>query len=234
MLKSLPLMLTACVLVAAQPTSIAQQYSDPAQKLIAAALSDEEGLARLQYLCDRIGNRVSGSASLERAIQWAAAEMKIAGFENVQTPPVMVPKWVRGKESATMITPLAKPLGMLGLGMSVGTPAAGIRAEVVVANSFDHLTSLGRAKLAGKIVLLNPKWEGYGPTVMYRTASASKAAEFGAAAVLVRSMTGHSLHTPHTGTLVYEAGKPKIPAAAITVEDAAMIELIITGGSLLQ
>src|SRR5580704_3038968 len=122
MLRTLPLIFVASALVAAEPSSIKQQYSEPAQKLINAAFEDTEGLERLQYLCDRIGNRLSGSASLERAIEWAAAEMKKAGLENVQTPPVKVPHWVRGKESAMLLSPVSKPLTMIGLGMSVGTP----------------------------------------------------------------------------------------------------------------
>ncbi len=231
MLTFLPLFLAAGVLVAADPSKISEKYSDPAQKLIAAALADEEGVARLQYLCDRIGNRVSGSASLERAIEWAAAEMKKAGLENVRTPPVKVPKWIRGNESATMLTPVAKPLGMLGLGMSVGTPAEGIRAEVVAVANYEELTALGREKVAGKIVLFNPDWKGYGQTVQYRASGASKAAELGAAAMLVRSMTGSSLYTPHTGALMYSADTAKIPAAAITVEDAAMIHRLVKSGT---
>ncbi len=218
-------------LVAAEPARIADKYGAPAQKLISAALADQEGLDRLQYLCDRIGNRVSGSESLERAIQWAAAEMKKAGLENVQTPPVKVPKWVRGKESAVMLVPIQKPLQMLGLGMSVGTPADGITADVIAVSDFDQLTALGREKIAGKIVLYNPKWQGYGQTVMYRTSGASRAAQLGAVAVLVRSMTDHSLSTPHTGTLQYSEGMPKIPAAAVTVEDAAMMERLQKSGA---
>src|SRR5206468_21357 len=136
-------------------------------------------------------------------IEWAAAEMKKAGLENVQTPPVKVPKWIRGKESAVMLAPVQKPLTMIGLGMSVGTPAAGITADVVAVNTFDQLTALGRDKIAGKIVLFNPTWEGYGQTVVYRSSGASRAAQLGAVAVLVRSMTDHSLQTPHTGALGY-------------------------------
>jgi Peptidase family M28 len=188
----------------------------------------------LQYLCDRIGNRVSGSASLDRAIVWAAAEMKKAGLENVQTPLVKVPKWVRGKESALMLEPVQKPLTMIGLGMSVGTPTAGITANVVPVNSFDELTALGHDKVAGKIVLFNPAWEGYGQTVMYRSGGASAAAKLGAVAVLVRSMTGASLQTPHTGAMNYEAGIAKIPAAAVSVEDAAMIERLVKSGTPVQ
>src|SRR5438270_359124 len=133
MRRTLPLLamagaLTAALYASAQSSGIVSQYSEPSKKLIAAALADQEGLQRLQYLCDRIGNRVSGSESLERAIEWAAAEMKKAGLENVQTPAVKVPHWVRGKESAFLVEPVQKPLTMIGLGMSVGTPAEGITA----------------------------------------------------------------------------------------------------------
>jgi hypothetical protein len=238
MRKSLPLVLMAGALVvavpgnfAAEPGNTTDKYREPANKLIAAALADEEGLQRLQYLCDRIGNRLSGSASLERAIAWAASEMKKAGLENVQTPPVKVPHWVRGAESAVLLSPMSKPLTMIGLGMSVGTPRDGITADVVVVNDFAQLKALGREKAAGKIVLFNPEWKGYGSTVIYRTSGAARAAELGAVAVLVRSMTDHSLQTPHTGAMEYVDGGAKIPAAALSVEDAAMIERLVRGGT---
>ena len=38
------------------------------------------------------------------------------------------------------------------------------------------------------------------------------------------------MQIPHTGTLVYDAKQPKIPAAAITVEDALMIERLAKEG----
>ncbi len=231
MTRTLPFFMMVGVLSAADPAPITEQYREPARKLIAAALDDTEGLGRLQYLCDGIGNRLSGSASLERAIDWAAAEMKRAGLENVRTPPVKVPHWVRGRESALMLAPVEKPLTMLGLGMSVGTPKEGIAADVVAVSSFDELASLGREKVAGKIVLYNPKWEGYGRTVIYRSSGASRAAELGAVAVLVRSMTGVSLQTPHTGALSYTQGIAKIPAAALTLEDTAMLVRLLQGGT---
>jgi len=76
---------------AANAESLAERYQAVAQKLITAALADSHSTDRLEYLCDRIGNRLSGSASLERAIEWSAEEMRKAGLENVQTPPVTVP-----------------------------------------------------------------------------------------------------------------------------------------------
>ncbi len=231
MARSLAVFLFSVMLASAAPVDISKQYGETSQKLITAALADDNGMRRLEYLCDRIGNRVSGSESLERAIEWSANEMRQAGLENVRTPEVKVPHWVRGKESAMLLAPIEKPLTMIGLGMSVATPPEGITADVVAVASFDQLAALGRAKVAGKIVLFNPQWEGYGRTVTYRVDGPSRAAQLGAAAVLVRSMTNVSLQTPHTGTTEYAEGVPKIPAAAVSIEDAAMIERLLDGGT---
>jgi len=129
-----------------------------------------------------------------------------------------------------MLTPLQRNLPMLGLGDSIGTPAGGIEAEVVVVSNFDELTALGADKVKGKIVLYNAPYQGYGATVMYRSAGASRAATMGAVASLVRSVTGHSLRTPHTGALRYDTNAPKIPAAAITVEDSEAIARLAKAG----
>ena len=130
-----------------------------------------------------------------------------------------------------MLTPLERPLTMLGLGNSVGTAAAGITAEVVSIGSFDELTKLGRAGVAGKIVLFDVPYAGYGQTVMYRAAGPSRAADLGAVAALVRSVTPHSLRTPHTGVTVYKDGSPRLPAAAVTVEDALSLTRLIKAGN---
>ncbi|HWF45727.1 MAG TPA: M20/M25/M40 family metallo-hydrolase [Bryobacteraceae bacterium] len=223
-------LLGAGVLSAADKAFDAAEYSGPATKLIGAALADEHSLDRLEYLCDRIGNRLSGSPALEKAIAWAEAEMKAADLENVRVLPVKVPHWVRGQESLTMIEPVSRPVFMLGLGDSVGTPADGIEAEVVTVSDFGQLASLGRDKVAGKIVLYNAPFESYGATVMYRTAGPSEAAKLGAVAALVRSVTPVSLRDPHTGTLNYEDGVPKIPAAALSVEDAEALARLAKAG----
>ncbi len=214
---------------AAEP-KVADKYQDAAARLIEAALKDDAGLARLQYLCDRIGNRLGGSAALDKAVHWSADEMKRAGLQNVQMLPVKVPHWVRGSESLALTAPLQRKLPMLGLGGSVATPADGITGDVVVVSSFDELTALGPDKVRGKIVVYNQQFQGYGQTVIYRSSGASKAAQLGASAVLVRSITGRSLRTPHTGALRYEEGSAKIPAAAITPEDAEMFARLTKSG----
>jgi hypothetical protein len=202
---------------------LAEQYKSVADKLIDAALADNDGYAKLAYLCDRIGARLSGMPSLDRAIQWSEATMKSDGLSNVRVIPVKVPKWVRGAESAQMLGPENKPLHMLGLGMSVGTPKGGITADVVVVEDFDQLNKLGAAGVRGKIVVYNEKWVNYGATGQYRRAGPSIAASLGAVAVLVRSVTPLAMQIPHTGTLDYDEAQPKIPAAALSIEDAMML-----------
>jgi Zn-dependent M28 family amino/carboxypeptidase len=209
---------------------LATTYKPAADKLIAASLADPEGYANLQYLCDHIGKRVSGSESLLTAIAWATGLMKQEGFSNVHTQAATVPHWVRGEESGEIVAPVTKKLHLLGLGMSVATPPAGITAEVVVVPDFAALKALGKAGVAGKIVVFNAPYKGYGQTVMYRTAGPSQAAALGAAGVLVRSITPLAVQLPHTGTTVYDETQPKIPAAAISLEDAMMLERLQAEG----
>jgi hypothetical protein len=219
---------------AANSSPVAESYKAVADKLIAAALTDNHATDRLEYLCDRIGNRLSGSASLERAIEWAAAEMRSAGLSNVQIPPVKVPHWVRGKESAVMLKPIERPLRMIGLGMSVGTLPEGITADVVPAENPEKLASLGRDAVAGKIVLFTAdadektyRTPGYRQAV---TVGPSRAAALGAVAVLVKS--GFILQNPRTtGLDPYDPGIPKIPAAAVSVEDALMMQRLVARGT---
>lgn len=211
-------------------TSLDTQYRDVASKIIDAAQKDDEGYQRLSFLCDRIGNRLSGSESLNRAIEWGAAEMRKSGFANVVTPKVMVPHWVRGQESATLTEPVRRDLVMLGLGDSVGTPPQGITAQVIPVSSFEELESLGN-KVAGKIVLFNVPFEGYGKTVRFRVAGPSRAAKLGAVAMLLRSVTPLSLQSPHTGTTRYDESAPKIPAAALSIEHALLLQRLYDSGT---
>jgi hypothetical protein len=220
MTKLLRLLLPAAVAISLPAQPIADKYRATAAKLIGMAQQDDEGLDRLEYLCDRIGNRVSGSESLNKAIDWAVAEMKKAGFENVQKIPVKVPHWVRGHETAVLVSPTDRSLHMLGLGDSVGTPAGGITADVIAVSTFEELAAMDKSRIAGKIVLFNAPYVSYGQTVMYRSAGPSRAAALGAVGVLVRSITPLSLRSPHTGALSYDANVRKIPAAALSIEDA--------------
>lgn len=205
------------------PTVRIDDYRATAGRIIGAALTSDKAYSRLAHLTDHIGHRLSGSQGLERAIEWAVAEMKRDGLDRVRAEKVMVPHWVRGNESLEIITPSPQKLSMLGLGNSIGTPTEGIAAEAVVVRNFDELEALGE-KVRGKIVVYNAPFTTYGATVQYRSSGASRAARYGAVAVLVRSVTPVSLQTPHTGAMRYDEKQLKIPAAAITIEGAELLQ----------
>ncbi len=196
---------------------------DAANRLIDAATRSDFAYQRLARLCDTFGPRFSGTTNLEAAIDWILAEMKKDGLDNVHGEEVMVPHWVRGAESAEMLEPRPRRLPMLGLGGSVGTPAEGITAEVLVVKSFADLRERA-AEAAGKIVVLDVPFVTYGETVAIRSRGAVEASRAGAAASLIRSVTPFSIQSPHTGMMTYNPAVRKIPQAAITVEDAEMME----------
>jgi hypothetical protein len=221
----------AVALFAQNAGNLTEQYRETSARLIDASLADQGGMEKLSYLCDRIGHRLSGSAALDKAIAWSAAQMKADGLTNIVTPRVRVPHWVRGSESAVLLEPVSRPLTILGLGGSIATPKRGITAEVVPVSSFEDLDKRGRAAIEGKIVLFNVPYEGYNRTVVYRTTGPSRAARLGAVAALVRSVTPVSIQSPHTGALEYSDGFPKIPAAAVTIEDALLIQRLVDAGN---
>jgi carboxypeptidase Q len=200
-----------------------EAYREPASRIIAAATSNTDAWQRLAELTDTFGNRLSGSPQLEAAIRWATAEMKKDGLDNVHTEPAMVPHWVRGAEYADIVQPFPQSLAMLGLGNSVGTPPEGVQAEMLVVKSFEDLQQ-HKGEAAGRIVVFNVPFTNYGETVVYRSDGPSQAARAGAVAMLLRSVGPPGLRTPHTGVLRYGDDAPKIPAAAISTEDADQLQ----------
>jgi len=205
-------------------------HRDAASRLLGEALSSPFAWERLAELGDTFGPRLSGSQALEDAIDWAIEQMKKDGLENVRKEPVKVPHWVRGNESLGIVSPYPGALVILGLGNSVGTPAEGVEAELLIVGSFDELAAAG-PKVKGKIVLYNVPFTTYGETVRHRSAGPSRAAALGAVAVLVRSVGPPGLRTPHTGALNYDAGAPQIPAAAVTTEDADRLQRMVNRGN---
>jgi len=213
----------------AAQVSLTETYRETADRLLEATMADSEGFEKLTYLTTSIGHRLSGSTALERAIEWAYEKMREEKLDNVRKLPVQVPHWVRGRESARVVAPVEKEISILGLGGSVATPEP-LTASVVAVRSFEELAQLGRDAVQGKMVLYAVPWVGYGETVRYRASGASRAADLGAVAALVRSATGRSLYTPHTGSLRYDEGSTRIPAAAVTVEDAEWLARLIAAG----
>jgi carboxypeptidase Q len=214
--------------VAAGP-AVARYQSD-VDRIVDAATRDSAAWRRMAELTDTFGPRLAGSQALERALDWVLAEMKKDGLQNVRGEPVMVPRWVRGAESAVLVTPTRrKTLNILGLGGTVGTPPNGITAPVIVVSSFEELDRRA-AEVKGKIVLFDVPFTSYGETVAYRGTGPSRAARHGAVAMLLRSVASYSMNTPHTGGLRYDTTAARIPAAAVTVEDAMLIHRVADRG----
>ena len=215
----------------ADTPGIPEDTARGARALLEAALASDGAWEKLVELADGIGHRLSGSPELARAVDWAVERMELDGLENVRRQRVLVPCWLRGDESATMIAPRRMDLPMLGLGRSLATPPGGVSADVIVVPDFDAFERLPDSDIEGRIVLWNAPFTTYSKTVMYRWEGAIRASERGAVASLVRSVGPRSLRTPHTGAMrAWEDGERAIPAAALTIEDTELIARLTERG----
>lgn len=187
----------------------------------------------LSKFTDTFGSRLAGTQNLENSIDFMLNRLRTSDLDNVHAERVVFTGWQRRKEYATLVSPRVKNLAILGLGGSVSTAPEGIRAEVVVVNSFDDLFNKS-SQVSGKIVVYNQPYVSYGKTVVYRSMGASVASKYGAVATLIRSITPFSLNTPHAGEQSYSDGVKKIPTACITVEDAELLNRMYNRGSKLE
>ncbi|PYJ43788.1 MAG: peptidase M28 family protein [Verrucomicrobia bacterium] len=221
------------------PTIFSPQTLAELKRLQQAALSSDYAYRQVGHLANNIGPRLSGSAQAAKAVEYVANELKAIGCE-VLLEKVMVPHWVRGEETAALVQfpgqapETTQKIVLCALGPSVATPANGITAEVIAVRNFDELKSLPRDRVAGKIVLFNYPFDkqmaaegrggdAYGQAVVYRSDGPSAAARNGAVACLIRSVGGAEYRLPHTGQTKYANDAPKIPAGAVTAEDADLI-----------
>jgi len=169
------------------------------KKIYNEALNNGKSYSNLDYLCNKIGGRLSGSPEAQKAVDWAFKAMKETGADTVYLQECMVPHWVRGdKEQGKVITSNSKGIKevpIAALGGSIGTPPEGITANVVEVIGVDGLKSFKKEDIQGKIVFFNEPMDvcfietfnAYGKAVKQRWAGASAAAEMGAVAVIVRS-----------------------------------------------
>src|SRR5437899_1807233 len=221
------------------PAVISQQTLADLKRLQQAALKSDYAYKQVAHLANNIGPRLSGSAQAAKSVEYVASELKRIGCE-VQLEKVMVPHWVRGEETAALVQwpgqveNTTHKIVLTALGASVATSSEGMTAEVVAVKNFDELKAMSRDRVAGKIVLFNYPFdkriaaegrggEAYGEAVVYRSDGPSAAARQGAVACLIRSVGGADYRIPHTGQTKYADDAPKIPAGAVTAEDAELI-----------
>jgi hypothetical protein len=214
----------------------ARATDDAVARIIDEATTRGRSFVLLQHLTDRIGPRLSGSEGAAEAVRWTAQQLRADGFD-ARLEPVLVPHWVRGEETAALIGPPERRVLVTALGGSVPTPPEGITAEVVVADGVAGLQALGPERVKGRIVLFNRAMvaesalQGYRQTVDQRSRGASEAARLGAVGSVIRSVGTLAARLVHTGSVTYQEGVPRIPAAAITSEDADVIARLAASGA---
>src|SRR5438132_13104461 len=230
----------------ATPVVFSPQTLADLKRLQQAALSSDYAYRQVAQLADNIGPRLTGSVQAAKAVEYVAGELKAIGCE-VQLEKVMVPHWVRGEETAALVQfpgmaeNTTQKIVLCALGGSVATPNEGISAEVITVKNFDELKAMPRDKVAGKIVLFNYPFDkriaaegrggaAYEQAVLYRGGGPVAAARLGAVACLIRSVGGADYRIPHTGQTKYADDAQRIPAGAVTSEDADLIVDLVKQG----
>ena len=201
-----------------------------------AALKDDVAWDIVEGLTTEVGQRLAGTEAEARAREWAVARLKKLGFANVRVEPFDMPVWVRGSESAEIVSPFPQKLVVAALGNSGATPEAGITAPVIGFPSLDALIAADPASVRGRIVFvthrMGPTQDGssYGPFGNIRRLGPSEASRKGAVGIVIRSVGTDHHRNPHTGVQRWAAGVAPIPAGALSVPDAEQLERILARG----
>jgi hypothetical protein len=218
--------LSLLVLSSAVPGS---DLEGTAIRLRERAMATDTAYELARDLTVEIGPRMSGSDGDRRALVWGEAALARLGLKAVHREALSVPRWERGEASAQIAGARPQPLVLAALGGSVGTPEEGVTAEVVRFASLADLAAASREQVEGRIVFLDQKmrrtrdFSGYREAQPARTQGAAAAAKKGALAVVIRSVGTASDGFPHTGRVIYEAGTPPIPAAALASTAADLL-----------
>jgi hypothetical protein len=207
------------------------------KKISDEILTNGKAYENLRHLTKKIGGRLAGSAGMVKSEIWGLKMMQESGANKAWMQECMVPHWERGGQDVAIATyddqrsrkykPTKRPLDIIALGNSVGTGMKGISAEVILVNSFDELEKK-KEELKDKIVFYNYRFNdtyintfhSYRDAGQYRGQGPSRAAKYGAKAVIVRSMSHATDNNPHTGATRYDSNYAKIPAVAIGLRDA--------------
>lgn len=209
-----------------------QEDSLQIRQLFDEALVNGHSYKNLKSLCKDVGARLSGSAEADKAVVWAKKLLESYHFDTVWLQPVKVPHWVRGDIEEAALNGV--PMSIKTLGGSVSSNGE-IKSEIIEVHSFEELEELGKEKIEGKIVFYNRAFDrklistgqAYSGCVSQRWMGASKASKYGAVAVFVRSLSHNKDKHAHTGSMGYEEGVKKIPAVALSIQDADVLSIVL-------
>ncbi|KFI07857.1 M20/M25/M40 family metallo-hydrolase [Massilia sp. BSC265] len=247
-IRSFPVLTVLAASLVSGAALAASPGNDPAAlaKIRDTAMQSDYAWERMADMTDLIGPRLSGSPGAAAAVTQVAEAMRKLGAK-VTLQPVKVPHWVRGLETGELVEYAGRPQGitqrvvLTALGGSGATPTSGLTAPVMVVKSFDELKARS-AEVRGKIVLFDVAFDqhqadrglagqAYGQASAFRRSGPPMAAELGAVAALVRSVGGANYRLPHTGSTALQ-DNARIPAAAVTAEDAMLMGRLAKRGPL--
>ena len=239
-IKVVRLLLPALVLsvvvsfAAAQPAS--RESLAHAEMLRAQAMAGSSAMAIVTSLTTEVGPRLAGSEAEARARIWAVNTLTEKRFANVRNELFEMDAWQRHEEGAEILAPYPQPLAVTALGGSVPTEEEGLSAEVTLFETLEDLKRAPEGSLWGRIAYVGHAMQrtqdgsSYGYFNEARTAGPSIAAGKGAVGYLIRSVGTDSHRFPHTGSLRYQEGMPRIPALALSNPDADQLERIAQDG----
>ena len=219
---------------AAQPVS--RESLAHAEMLRAQAMAGSNAMAIVTSLTTEIGPRLAGSEAEARARAWAVDTLAEKGFANVRNELFEMDAWERHEEGAEILAPYPQPLAVTALGGSISTEKEGLSAEVALFETLEDLKRAPEGSLSGRIAYVGHAMQrtqdgsSYGYFNEARTAGPSIAAGKGAVGYLIRSVGTDSHRFPHTGSLRYQEGMPRIPALALSNPDADQLERIAEDG----
>ena len=211
-----------------------------AEMLRAQAMMGSNAMAIVTSLTTEVGPRLAGSQAEARARVWAIKTLTEKGFANVRNEPFEINAWERHEEGAEILTPYPQPLAVTALGGSVSTKEDGLSAEVELFETLEDLKRAPAGSLSDRIAYVGHAMQrtqdgsSYGYFNEARTAGPSIAAGKGAVGYLIRSVGTDSHRFPHTGSLRYQQGVPRIPALALSNPDADQLERIAGDGKTLS
>jgi Zn-dependent M28 family amino/carboxypeptidase len=206
------------------------------EKIYHEALTEGHSYENLRNLCKDVGNRLSGTAGAQMAVEWAKSTLDKYDFDTVYLQKIMVPHWDRGTTERAWIQvgDRKMALSILALGGSVSTEGL-MKGEIIEFNSLSDLKKSSTSVVQGKIVFINQRmndseintFRAYGSCSSMRVDGAVEAAKLGAKAVIIRSLGLAIDDHPHTGVMKYENAIKKIPAAAISTQDSDQLSELI-------
>jgi carboxypeptidase Q len=203
------------------------EHMEVVEAIFSNALTSHVAYENLRILCATTEGRIAGSPAAAAAVEFTRQIMDNMGLDSVYLQELTVPNWKRGEpEVGRIISPLMgqTAITVTALGLSVGTGPEGILAGIVEVSSMEELEALGREHVEGKIVFFNQPFDqthyntfrGYSGAVWQRFSGPARAADLGAAAALIRSVTSAHHDHAHTGVTRYREDNRNIPSLAVS------------------